>query len=111
MRASVLVALVALVALASSLALVVARRDPPTAKLTSEVLGAESLPHLRAEEDVVASPQPKDYILDAQHPTCFDWRSVGGRSFVTKDLNQHIPQVSENKRPPSSPPPLGGDPD
>ena len=74
MRASVLVALVAL-ALALVLAraspattTVVARRDPPTAKLRSEVLGAESLPHLRAEDDVVATPQPKDYVLDSQLP-------------------------------------------
>ena len=98
MRASVtmtttLVALAySLIVLARASSSTVVRRDPPSAKLRSEVLGAESLPHLRAEDDVVLSPLPQHYVLDADIPTCFDWRNVGGRSYVTKDLNQHIPQ-------------------
>jgi cathepsin X len=80
-------------------------REAPTQRLGTEVLGASALPLLREDIEVVLSPTPSLYIRDEDLPKCFDWRnqeirgaeegdssSQGTRSFVTKDLNQHIPQ-------------------
>ena len=33
-----------------------------------------------------------DLVSEDDLPEAFDWRSVGGRNFVTSDVNQHIPQ-------------------
>ena len=32
------------------------------------------------------------YILEEDLPTAWDWRNVSGKSFLTKSLNQHLPQ-------------------
>jgi len=37
-------------------------------------------------------PTAEELVAGAPLPRTFDWRSVGGRSFVTSDVNQHIPQ-------------------
>ncbi|QDZ20685.1 cathepsin Z [Chloropicon primus] len=71
-------------------------RPHPRAKLQSELV--ESLPGLRANEDVVLSALPHEYLEDHRLPSCFDWRDTsleegeGRASYVTKDLNQHVPQ-------------------
>ncbi|CAM9246029.1 unnamed protein product, partial [Ectocarpus sp. 8 AP-2014] len=40
----------------------------------------------------VTSPLPHTYIDPSDLPRFFSWTNVGGRSYVTKNLNQHIPQ-------------------
>ena len=40
----------------------------------------------------VTTPQPRDYVDASALPASFSWRNVGGTSFLTKSLNQHIPQ-------------------
>ena len=45
-------------------------------------------PHLRER---LASPRP-DGLPDDVLPDHLDWRNVGGVSYVTADVNQHIPQ-------------------
>lgn len=37
------------------------------------------------------SPLPSTYIKSEDLPTDFSWKNVGGVSYVTKNLNQHIP--------------------
>lgn len=39
-----------------------------------------------------SKPQPKDYIPKDSLPTDFSWDNVNGTSFLTKNLNQHLPQ-------------------
>jgi cathepsin X len=43
-------------------------------------------------ETVVSSPLPHTYIAKDELPKAFSWHDVDGRSYVTKNLNQHIPQ-------------------
>ena len=38
------------------------------------------------------SPLPHEYIDDKDVPMNWDWRNVDGKSYLTKMLNQHIPQ-------------------
>ncbi|CAM9561008.1 unnamed protein product, partial [Ectocarpus sp. 12 AP-2014] len=40
----------------------------------------------------VTSPLPHTYVDPGDLPRFFSWTNVGGRSYVTKNLNQHIPQ-------------------
>lgn len=40
---------------------------------------------------VVTGPTAQELTADTSLPDQFDWRNVNGRSFVTTDLNQHIP--------------------
>jgi len=40
----------------------------------------------------VKSAQPQHTMKTEDLPGAFDWRNVDGRSYVTKNLNQHIPQ-------------------
>ncbi|CAN0477266.1 unnamed protein product, partial [Hapterophycus canaliculatus] len=40
----------------------------------------------------VTSPLPHTYLKPEHIPPIFSWTDVGGRSFVTKNLNQHLPQ-------------------
>jgi len=37
-------------------------------------------------------PRPQDYIKDTDLPASFTWSNVNGTSYLTKMLNQHIPQ-------------------
>jgi len=41
--------------------------------------------------EVVRSARPHTYLKANDLPENFDWRNVNGRSYVTTDLNQHIP--------------------
>lgn len=41
---------------------------------------------------VITAPTGEELVADSTLPKAFDWRDVGGRSMVTTDLNQHIPQ-------------------
>ena len=43
-------------------------------------------------ESDYTSPLPVDYIDPKILPKSFDWRNVSGISYLTKSLNQHIPQ-------------------
>jgi cathepsin X len=38
------------------------------------------------------NPLPHTYITPHQLPDEFNWGSVNGRSYITRSLNQHIPQ-------------------
>lgn len=38
-------------------------------------------------------PLPHTYINAAELPANFNWQNINGTSYVTKSLNQHIPQV------------------
>lgn len=40
----------------------------------------------------VTSPLPQETLKPSDLPTSWDWRNVNGTNYVTKDLNQHIPQ-------------------
>jgi len=42
-------------------------------------------------KEYVTSPQPYEYVDMSALPTEVDWRNVNGVSYVTKELNQHIP--------------------
>ena len=41
---------------------------------------------------VVHSALPSGLLSDSELPFAYDWRAVNGRSFVTADTNQHLPQ-------------------
>lgn len=41
---------------------------------------------------VITSPSVTELVADEHLPNNFDWRDINGRSFVTADVNQHIPQ-------------------
>jgi cathepsin X len=43
-------------------------------------------------ESDYTSPLPVDYIDPKTLPESFDWRNISGISYLTKSLNQHIPQ-------------------
>jgi cathepsin X len=43
-------------------------------------------------KSVVTQPLPHTYLSKADLPAEWDWRNISGRSFVTPNLNQHIPQ-------------------
>mmetsp|Transcript_13958 Transcript_13958/g.16933 ORF Transcript_13958/g.16933 Transcript_13958/m.16933 type:complete len:346 (+) Transcript_13958:158-1195(+) len=40
----------------------------------------------------VKNPLPHHYLKSQNLPEAWDWRNVNGKSYVTKMLNQHIPQ-------------------
>jgi cathepsin X len=42
--------------------------------------------------EYVTEPEPYKTMNPADIPTNWDWRNVNGTNFVTKDLNQHIPE-------------------
>lgn len=43
-------------------------------------------------QEHVKNPLPHSYLGAEDLPKAFDWRNVDGVSYVTKMLNQHIPQ-------------------
>lgn len=53
--------------------------------------GDENLSH-------VISPLPHTYMDPTQLPKNFFWGNVGGRSYLTHMLNQHIPQCKRGKQ-------------
>ena len=44
------------------------------------------------QKESVVSPLPHTYVNLQDIPTDFDWSNVNGTSFLTKNLNQHLPQ-------------------
>ena len=44
------------------------------------------------ERELVVSPLPHTYVDEDSLPIRFDWTDVDGKSYLTKALNQHIPQ-------------------
>jgi len=48
--------------------------------------------HTRAE--VVKSPLPATYVAQQELPAQFSWGDVNGVSFLTRSLNQHVPQCA-----------------
>lgn len=48
-------------------------------------------------------PLPHTYINSTELPANFNWQNINGTSYVTKSLNQHIPQVKERCAGPSTP--------
>jgi cathepsin X len=55
----------------------------------NEVL--RDVPHLN-HPSVVRSPLPHTYLNAKELPAKFDWRNVDGVNYVSRTLNQHIPQ-------------------
>jgi hypothetical protein len=49
-----------------------------------------------ATEDDYHSPLPITYIHPKDLPENFSWGDVDGRSYLTKNLNQHIPYADRN---------------
>ncbi len=68
--------------------------------LSAVVLSAAlARPHVNEEweppgliRSVVKARQSHQYLNASEIPSSWDWRSVDGHNFVTRDLNQHIPQ-------------------
>lgn len=60
----------------------------PPAKRYSEL---RAMPGHTVKE-VLAGPSALEMLGEEELPAAFDWRSVHGISWVTKDLNQHVPQ-------------------
>ena len=46
--------------------------------------------HTKLED--YSSPLPFEYIKESDLPESFNWGDVDGVSYLTKSLNQHIPQ-------------------
>lgn len=44
-------------------------------------------------KEMVSSPRPHEYINKGDIPDNFDWGNQDGKSMLTMNLNQHIPQV------------------
>jgi hypothetical protein len=40
-----------------------------------------------------SSPLPHEYIAEEDLPEAFNWGDIEGRSYLTRMLNQHLPQV------------------
>jgi cathepsin X len=43
------------------------------------------------KRDRITSPEPHTYVNVNDLPNAFDWSSVNGTSYLTKNLNQHLP--------------------
>ena len=43
------------------------------------------------------SPLPFEYIKESDLPKSFTWGDINGVSYLTKALNQHLPQVRMTK--------------
>lgn len=39
-------------------------------------------------------PVPLDYVDTEEIPTNWDWGNIDGKSYLTKNLNQHLPQCN-----------------
>lgn len=68
---------------------------------TSEILALEENHHYNNEFKIMkghtvfdnfALALPSSYLDKDDMPTAFSWANVNGRSYTTKNLNQHIPQ-------------------
>jgi len=59
-----------------------------TAKYQSEIV---KLPGHKVRNSFT-SPLPHEYTLESDLPVAWDWSDVNGTSFVSRNLNQHIPQ-------------------
>jgi cathepsin X len=59
-------------------------------------VSAERFNEIKIREDTVhsnvKSPLPHTYLEDSDLPGSFTWANVDGKSYLTKSLNQHIPQ-------------------
>jgi len=65
--------------------------------MVASATGAEYFNEILVREDAVhnsfiQSPLPHTYIGSDDLPGSFDWADVDGKSYLTKSLNQHIPQ-------------------
>ena len=56
------------------------------------VAGTELLFPGDKELQHVTSPLPFTYISEQDLPRAFSWDNVNGKSYLTRNLNQHIPQ-------------------
>lgn len=74
--------------LASVVAMISAANASGDVKRTSELLILEG----HKEESHVTSPLPHTYIADDEMPDKWNWNDIGGKSCLTHQLNQHIPQ-------------------
>ena len=77
-----------------------------TSQRPSEVWSRDQESAAGIVREHVELPQPIDYIDPSALPTAFTWRNVQGQSFLTKSLNQHIPQCELIVTVYSSQPPL-----
>ncbi|KAG5174900.1 hypothetical protein JKP88DRAFT_266018 [Tribonema minus] len=75
-------ATVAAVALAAAITLCLAHKQ------RNEIFVPEG-EHIK---EVITSPMPHTYLRSVDLPANFRWDDIAGRSLVTKNLNQHIPQ-------------------
>ena len=57
----------------------------------SGTLGPQILP-AHDKRESYSSPRPHEYIDAADLPDAFNWANINGVSYLTKSLNQHIPQ-------------------
>jgi len=62
-----------------------------SAEKASSVWSAEKVAAWGYKEQVT-SPLPHTYVQTSDLPTDFSWGNVNGTSYLTKNLNQHIPQ-------------------
>ena len=68
--------------------------------LLVDIVDARSRVHHGHVSDPSSRPAPLilsavPTVSDHELPAEFDWRSVNGKSFVTADVNQHIPQCTQ----------------
>ena len=61
----------------------------PTPSYFSEIVIRDDAVHNSAG---LAAPLPHTYIESGDLPQSFNWADVDGKSYLTKSLNQHIPQ-------------------
>lgn len=106
MQFRVMIATVAFVVFALSVDAAFSRKAEPVVsnfvnKFASEIRGAIKLEERYSEIVILPGhdkpenaklPRPHEYVSDDELPTSYSWDNIKGKSFLTKTLNQHIPQ-------------------
>jgi hypothetical protein len=64
-----------------------------TANMVSPLIWSSQIREGHTLRNSYTLPLPYEYIKEEDLPSAFSWGNVGGVSFLTKSLNQHIPQV------------------